>query len=716
MELHISIDGFDGNDGSIESPLGTLDGARKAIRNSDRLGKEAMTVYLRAGVYYLDKTFRLTPEDSGTADAPVEYRALNEESVTLSGGIRLDCSWRPYRDGILMCSTPAGLEFDQLFADGKRQVLARYPNREVSDTDRYAGYIHATDAIADDVVDPFPDPDGDMTYPSQPKRGICFDPTTFTSRRWDKPVQARLHIYQSYYWGNLQWDIKHIEWDAHRIWFGDGGHQLGAQFSHSPANVDGRSRFFVENVFEELDAPGEWYHDRESAILYWMPPEGIDPQCALIEVPQLKQVIDFQGCQKSPIHHISFQRLRSTGTATTYMDPYEIPSLGDWALVRSGAVLMEGTRNCAVRDCWFDAVGGNAVFINRYNRDVEVSGCTFSHTGDSAVCLVGEYESTTGTQKPFPYECRVVNNHVHHCGEYGKQVAGVYISRAKRITVAHNLIHDMSRAGICIGDGTWGGHVIEDNHVHDTCQQTDDHGPFNSWGRERYWSLIHSHFETTDQNYSVTGDVLFDAMEPTVIRHNYFVDHKGWGIDLDDGSSNYEVVNNLCVGISVKLREGGYRTVHNNIWVNPANPPSLHLPNIDNHDRYFHNITVMRPDTIKVEHDFDFRNEVSGNEIYAVSRPPVVGPWFEEIDRNCFFNQLGEFSMRLRLPVEGQRLFALEEWQAHGFDRNSVFGDPLFLDPENDDYRVSPDSPALKVGFKNFEMSGWGLNDEFRHW
>jgi hypothetical protein len=162
------------------------------------------------------------------------------------------------------------------------------------------------------------------------------------------------------------------------------------------------------------------------------------------------------------------------------------------------------------------------------------------------------------------------------------------------------------------------GHVIEDNHVHDTCQQTDDHGPFNSWGRERYWSLIHSHFETTDQNYNVTGDVLFDAMEPTIIRHNYFVDHKGWGIDLDDGSSNYEVVDNLCIGISIKLREGGYRTVHNNIWINPANPPSLHLPNIDNHDRYFHNITVMCPDTVEVEHDFDFRNEVSGNEIYAV--------------------------------------------------------------------------------------------------
>ncbi|MBT3272674.1 MAG: right-handed parallel beta-helix repeat-containing protein, partial [Spirochaetales bacterium] len=490
----------------------------------------------------------------------------------------------------------------------------------------------------------------------------------------------------------------------------------GAQFSHSPANIDERSRFYIENIFEELDAPREWYLDSDSGLLYWMPEDGIDPASAVVEVPLLTTLVEIRGTQRKPVSGITFDRIRFAGTRSTFMEPYEIPSLGDWALRRDGAVLMEGTRNCTISNCFFDAVGGNGLFINRYNRDATVTGCTFSESGDSAICLVGEYESTTGTQKPFPFECRVENNHIHHCGEYGKQIAGVYISRAKRVTVGHNLIHDMSRAGICIGDGTWGGHVIEFNHVHDTCRQTHDHGPFNSWGRERYWSLVHSHFGPDKGNCIVAGDVKFDAMETTAIRNNYFVEHKGWGIDLDDGSSNYELYNNICIGVSVKLREGAYRTVRNNIWINPANPSSFHVGNIDNHDRYIHNITVMNPAYSRGEHDFDFKSATTGNEIYAITMPPVNGPWLEEINGNCYWNPSERFVARIRPRGGDPRDIELEEWQAMGFDISSVCADPLFVDPEQGNYHVRADSPALRVGFKNFSIGTWGLTEDFKPW
>jgi hypothetical protein len=727
MEICVSPNGSDHNPGTEAEPFASLQRAQKAARTAARATvREAagatapVTVFLRGGTHYLDEPLVLTDEDSGSPDAPVVYRSYADERVTLHGGQRLECRWEPYSDGILSCRLPqvaaGALDFGQMFANGKRQILARYPNKDDSDTENYSGYVNAAGAISDDLEDPCPDPDADMTYPNQPKRGIHFDAETFTDKHWAHPEEAVIHIYQSYYWGNLQWQIKHLGRESQTIWFGEGGHQLGAQYSHSPANVDERSRFFVENVFEELDSPGEWYLDRREGMLYWMPEVGTDPATAVIEVPRLKRVIEFRGTRRKPVHHITIERLRITGTASTFMDSYEIPSLGDWALCRDGSVLLEGTRNCSIRGCWFDAVGGNGVFINRYNRDVDVAGCTFSETGDSAVCLVGEYETTTGTQKPFPYECRVENNHIHDCGEFGKQIAGVYISRAKRITAGHNLIHDMSRAGICIGDGTWGGHVIEHNHIHDTCRQTHDHGPFNSWGRERYWSLVHSHFGPNKGNCIVAGDVKFDAMEPTLIRNNYFVEHKGWGIDLDDGSSNYELYNNICIGVSVKLREGAYRSVYNNIWINPANPPSFHVGNIDNHDRYYHNITVTNPAYSKVEHDFNFRNATTGNEIYAITMPPATGPWLEEVDNNCYWNPPQLFTARIR-PREGEpHEIDLAQWQSLGFDHHSVCADPKFVDPDSGDYRVSADSPALQVGFENFEMGTWGLTDKFKPW
>ncbi len=100
-------------------------------------------------------------------------------------------------------------------------------------------------------------------------------------------------------------------------------------------------------------------------------------------------------------------------------------------------------------------------------------------------------------------------------------------------------------------DGIW---VTSVPH---TVRETGDHGPFNSWGRERYWCLLQSHGPASHG----AGNVKVDARETTIIRNNYFREQRGWGIDLDDGSANFLVTKNLCLGISVKLREGDYRTV-----------------------------------------------------------------------------------------------------------------------------------------------------------
>jgi hypothetical protein len=387
---------------------------------------------------------------------------------------------------------------------------------------------------------------------------------------------------------------------------------------------------------------------------------------------------------------------------------------------------MEGTRNCSVEACFFDAVGGNAILMNNYNRGNRVSGCKFTETGDSAICFVGSLETTVGTQRHFPYECQAVNNLIHDCGVFGKQVAGVYISRAKRIRVAHNEIYNMPRAGICIGDGTWGGHLIEYNYIHESCRETGDHGPFNAWGRDKYWCLSQSHMPYTVMRSHDAGHVLVDAMEPVTLRYNFFKEASGWGLDLDDGASNYEIYNNLCVGVSMKLREGAYRTIYNNIWVHGANSPCFHVGNENNHDRYFHNIAVMSVAAMEPEQDLNFEMGQGYGEIYTLIAPPAHGPWLEEIDYNCFYSDLGEFVARVQTRAEGdfvewqevrgrmeKKKYSLQEWQALGFDRHSIFADPQFIDPEKGDYRVKPGSPALKVGFENFDISGAGLLPDF---
>jgi len=709
--IHVDGSTAESGDGTVEAAFRTIP---EALAAAARRASPA-TVALHAGVYNLPEPIRTDSALSGTT-----LTRWGSDRVTISGGVPLDCQWTPYRDGILQCPLPADTpQFTQLFVEGERMIRARYPNYDPSG-EKFAGYTKPTGIIGEDVVSPCPDPDEDMTFAHTPARGICFDPADIT-RRWQEPETGVIHIFQAHGWGNLQWELKCVDWDENRMWFGDGGYQMGAQWCNDPCAVRTRSHFFVENIFEELDAPGEWYLDEETKVLYFYPPAHVDPATAAIEGSRLKTLVVIKGTQKEPVRNVSIRGIRFAHADVTYLDEYDIPSLGDWSIVRNGAVFLEGTRDCSVRDCMFDALGGNAVFVNNYNRSAGISGNTFQYLGESAICFVGDHYKTIGTRRAFPYECRAENNLVHHCGVFGKQVAGVYLSRTKRITVGHNTIHTMPRAGICIGDGTWGGHVIEFNHVYDTCLETGDHGPFNAWGRERDWCRIQAmHGDPTREVCHHAGDIYVDAMETVVVRNNFFRETAGWGLDLDDGASNYEIYNNLCVGVTMKLREGAQRTIYNNIWVHGANSVCFHVGNTNNGDRYFNNITVMTTAGANPENDLHFAMGESFGELYTLIFPPPTGPMMEEVDRNCFYNDIGEFVARIRhrpqggKPIEAAK-YSLEEWQALGFDQNSVFADPLFVDPDNDDYRVREDSPALTVGFKNFEMGQWGITPEFRH-
>ena len=136
-DLHVSPAGNDGNPGTADKPLQSLAAAQKRSRAVK--AHDALTIILHGGIYYLPETLVLTAEDSGTKQAPVTWRAADGESVVVSGGVKLDLTWEKYRDGILQAHVPAGLETDQLFVNGQRQILARYPNYDPA-IDTFNGY------------------------------------------------------------------------------------------------------------------------------------------------------------------------------------------------------------------------------------------------------------------------------------------------------------------------------------------------------------------------------------------------------------------------------------------------------------------------------------------------------------------------------------------------------------------------------------------------
>jgi hypothetical protein len=170
-------------------------------------------------------------------------------------------------------------------------------------------------------------------------------------------------------------------------------------------------------------------------------------------------------------------------------------------------------------------------------------------------------------------------------------------------------------------------------------------------------------------------------------------------LDFDDGSSNYHIYKNVCVGAAVSIRDGDYRTVENNIIIDPVVPVGFHNGYDDNHDVFRRNIIYTTGD------------------IYALNWAPPTEPWVHEIDYNLFFNPqtpwLYEPVMTLGHRDGKKEKYTLTQWQDRGYDQHSVASDPLFVNLKENDYRLHPDSTALKLGFESFGIDDIGLTSEF---
>jgi hypothetical protein len=286
---------------------------------------------------------------------------------------------------------------------------------------------------------------------------------------------------------------------------------------------------------------------------------------------------------------------------------------------------------------------------------------------------------------------------MYEIGDFGKQTAGVFISMSHKINIRSCTIYNTPRAAICIGDGTWGGHIIENCDIWETVRETGEHGPFNSWGRERMWLSGRG-----GPDGMIKDLVLLDAIDTTIIRNNRIANYRksisagNWTIDLDDGSSNYHIYNNLSLGSTLKLRDGFYRRVENNIHVSPV-PIGWHVWPDSSEDVFVKNIVVIsgaRPG-----------EEVATEIMFYPIRMPTH-PWGSMIDRNVYWNvNTQQFLVQTRSPNEE---YNWEKWHSFGYDLESALQDPLFVDPSQGDYRVRPESPAIPKGFKNFPMNQFG--------
>jgi len=667
LRLYVATNGNDAWSGTLaapkpagtDGPFATLTRARDALRQLRAAGKldRPVTVLVRGGTYHLPETLVLGPEDSGTATTPVAYEAHPGEKVVLSGGRRLK-GWRPRKGEIQQCDLEAlGLHdapLRQLFYNGTRQPLARVPNVD-PEHPRTGGWMY--------VPRTFPIPDynpakHDRTWvkPYDPalKTHLAYDPSLLDPSKWADPTAAEVSLFPWQCWNNNIVRIQAVDTASHVLTLAG----KGASYKIIRGN-----RFFVRNVPEELDAPGEWCVDPKSRTLcFWPPDDGLGR--AEVVVPALASIVQLRGdaAKKAWVEHV-----RIAGFA--------------FRASQGPAVVLSAAQHCTVARSTFANVGREAVYIG--------SGCSHNRVVGNDITDTG----TSGVKIRNGDRNLVSNNHIHHFSVVYRNSPGVSV-RGKANVIAHNLIHDGPRSGVVFSGAD---NVMELNRVHhmnleasDSCMIGMYCGGSYEKARARLGNVMRYNFVSDSGGYSMKSPGRWRAP-----WHTY-------GLRMDDLTSGVTVYGNIIVRTvsgAVQIHSGKDNVIENNILVDGSGTQVC-----------FSN-TLAEFKKIK--------SDMSGNRfvrnIVAYTRPEaslfVISNWtrrmIAEADHNVYFH--AGHPLANRVWPRAPEVATYGKWRELGYDAHSLVADPLFVDPANGDYRLRPGSPALKLGFKPIPIDRIGL-------
>ena len=656
LTLHVSTSGRDTWSGALSSPnaartdgpLATLTGARDAVRRlrvSGQIPAGGVTVEFQRGRYEQTATCAFAAEDSGTTDAPVVYRAASGAEVRVSGGVRL-WQMKPLTDTNVLERLPEAARGQVRVVDLVNQGLFDYG---VEPTGSKAQPASGTQLTYNDAL---------MTLARWPNEGFVNVATlpqgpkgpTFTYAeerisRWAGESDPRGMGYWAHDWAACAIAFDKLD-PATRT--------LTQRLPGSNYGFRKGGRWYGYNLLCELDAPGEYYVDRLRGRLYFWPPDA-----------SAKGVGEVSVC-------VDLLRLSNVSNVTLRGLVLENG--------RGCAVRIDGGEGVAVVGCTIRNMGGSAVEIRNGERH-RIAGCELAHLGNGGVAVwAGD------PAKLVPSGHVIDNNHItdfaRFCLTYG---AAVQIGGCGN-RVSHNLIHDGPHVAVLFGGRE---NVMEYNEIHSICLTSGEMGAFYT-GRD--WTLVGN---------VINGNYVHDIYNPCSQRNR--------AIMLDDGAAGIRMTSNLIVrvaeGISLSAVDN---VIDNNVFVecHPA---------------------ISGWQTWTTPESFIPPRGVHAQMPEMLAAVPVdASPWKERYPQLAMLRDAIR-DKTLRAPATRTRVErnviwgGPQEWMVHYKsyprtadawlvgDNNLAGVDPLFVNSAKDDYRMKPDSPAFKKGFKPMPIDKMGL-------
>lgn len=545
MKFYIAPNGSDSNPGTITEPFASVPGAQNAVRAQIAAGlSEPIKVIIGAGTYQTPM-IALDSRDSGTEACPITWEADGE--VILNGGICLTADRfvpltaeekaRLHGDAVehvVRCDLTAlgltrsdwgelcvtgshhtGKYYDntvlapmwcELFVNDIRQTIARYPNEDylytttpVRDSRETLGIKHYSQWKS-------------LRNPVSDINGIDRD-TAARAASWKTLDEVWMFGFPKYNWADMSSPVTRI--DAEKC---EMETQMASMFGLKP-----NAPYYFYNVFEELDAPGEWYLDRARGWLYLYP--NTELETADINLSILSESV----LHANNVSYLTLRGITFTGT-------------------RADAVTLNGDHLTIEHCCVKNAAGWGFQISGDH---ITVRGCEIHHTGKGGIDITGGDRCTlTASENLLEY------NHIHNTAEIFKTYAPGIGMHGVGIVCRNNCIHDVPHMAIGFSGNE---NIMEYNEIYNCCQFADDS------------SAIYA-----GRDYTMQGNQ---------IRYNYFHDIQSnaekdigvFGVYCDDNLGGCEITQNIFAYCqSAILLHGGHDMIVRGNLILHGCPKSVH--------------------------------------------------------------------------------------------------------------------------------------------
>ncbi|MFC1760850.1 right-handed parallel beta-helix repeat-containing protein [Planctomycetota bacterium] len=652
--------------GAANGPFATLTRARDAVRELKKTKSTDIVVLVRGGTYRLEEAVVFGLEDSGQGDSTITYAAYPGEKPVFSSGREITGFKKVPGE---LPGLPAAAQGKVFVANVSGRFRTLYDAEGLLPRARGAGFRSSAGGSLNELRFP----EGKL-------------------KNWPNIEDMEILVRAGHVWMMNILPLVSVDEEARTA-----RTSIDATYG---MNSMGQS-CWVENVLEELDEPGEWaLNTKEGKLTLWPRSESpvVAPQ--LLELIRVEGKIDEMGPTDVPVRNLCFRGLTFKHGERYLFDEDDAGVQHDWDVVDkdNAMVRLRGAENCVVEKCHFLHSGSGAVRVDLYGQENKISNNHIEHIGGTGI-LLGGYGPGT---KDVSRKNLVYNNHIHHVGELYWHSPGILLWQSGENRVANNLIHHTDYCGMIIcgmvtrfinrdvrevsrsirrhevgqvpADPTLEDvrpylhshdNLIEYNEIHHAMQRLADGNGIYIRGcgagniiRRNY--IHHLVAPTTGQSAIRTDGGQMD----TLIAENLIYKCNDQGLIL---KLNNRAENNIIAEVGksrmsyMKLVEGPMTdaVIKRNILYHPGENPTFYF------ERRGGAATAAHTDY----------------NIYYCGGDPNVSQ--AVLDKN----------------------------QSEGVDAHSLAVDPMFVDPENGDFRFKPNSPALKMGIVPIDVSKIGLRD-----